>query len=653
MLTHRNNRCGVETSRERAAALATASSPSPGRRILGPALHRALVLGLMALGAVGVVGVGPSAVARQEAVAPAAPATPAALELPEAMAAFQRVSDWMKHAKVQEQELPDSGHIRLASVVVRLDGRVIGRGWLQGETGVVAGAAKRALALVESGQPAPKDLLAENFTAQDRQRSVVSAEFAGEYIPISPKTYDEVDRDLAPGIDGVAVRIGERFEAVFPEYMLAMRMSPGDALASAIARAADDPSAGLRVDPKGQPADAATNRGAVFYRFRPVQIAEVGGVARFLYRGDDIFRESEVTTPLLRDYAHKLATYLLNQRATPDPDAPQGQQALFRGAALPAQGRYETPFAGDAEQAACAWALLHYELLDLNDTHSGEAAALSVLSQLSRPSAGSAEPRFLASIGATAMWAVLAAEARYAFPASDPPNTEPRPEWKACRERLVSLCNNMDAIPPGQRGLIACALARVAAAEHSDILRQGARLAAAAVFERTPPAQMPAEMPWLGWTLLENAPAAQPVDAAPALREFRDLCYKHQLSPTTVSPETRDMSGGIMLAGNTLYPTWFSTRPLAFVCTMLGDARLTSPDERAKEMARLIPSLRYLRQLAADEAIARLHAHPAQTQWGVRAAMWDLRQPPEAAAMTLVAVCEALQSLDAIAGGTK
>src|ERR1043165_9443278 len=191
-----------------------------------------------------------------------------------AMEAFQRVRDWAARGEVGNTEnLPIA---RLASVVIRLDGRVVGKAWSEASEGALADAARHAIASAHGAMPKAKDLISETAESPSREALRVSIELAPEMTPISPRTYDDVDRDLAPGLDGVAVRIGEHFEAVFPESMLVLRLSPGDALSAAVARAANDPTVGLRVDPKGQPADIARERGAVFYRFRTVQVADIG-----------------------------------------------------------------------------------------------------------------------------------------------------------------------------------------------------------------------------------------------------------------------------------------------------------------------------------------------------------------------------------------
>ncbi len=93
-------------------------------------------------------------------------------------------------------------------------------------------------------------------------------------------------------------------------------------------------------------------------------------------------------------------------------------------------------------------------------------------------------------------------------------------------------------------------------------------------------------------------------------------------------------------------PTWQSARPLAFVATMLGDPRLTDSGEVVKEQARLLPSLRFLKQLDADGAAGQMFLTPDRARGGIRAAVWDQRQPADATSLTLLTVCEALRALD-------
>ncbi|MFN7440371.1 MAG: hypothetical protein ACK5TV_09295, partial [Phycisphaerales bacterium] len=95
-------------------------------------------------------------------------------------------------------------------------------------------------------------------------------------------------------------------------------------------------------------------------------------------------------------------------------------------------------------------------------------------------------------------------------------------------------------------------------------------------------------------------------------------------------------------------PTWQAARPIAFIATMLGDPRLTAPDERSRELVRLLTSLRFLRQLQADDSTAWMQALPGSARGGIRSAPWDQRMPVDATAITLMAITESIRSLDAL-----
>jgi hypothetical protein len=107
------------------------------------------------------------------------------------------------------------------------------------------------------------------------------------------------------------------------------------------------------------------------------------------------------------------------------------------------------------------------------------------------------------------------------------------------------------------------------------------------------------------------------------------------------------LGGSVFTKGEgTPLPTWECVRPIAFIATMLGDDRLTEPAERQQETFHLLLALRYLRQLQADESCGWLYPHPEQARGGVRASTCDHTMPPDATSLTLMAVCEAIKSLE-------
>jgi hypothetical protein len=103
--------------------------------------------------------------------------------------------------------------------------------------------------------------------------------------------------------------------------------------------------------------------------------------------------------------------------------------------------------------------------------------------------------------------------------------------------------------------------------------------------------------------------------------------------------DARDASG---IAG----PTWSTARPVAFAAAMLRDERLTDADELYPQLSKLLPSMRFLRQLSIDDASAFACPQPKRAMWGVRVSPWDQRQPIESSAMALLAVSEAVTSIE-------
>jgi hypothetical protein len=164
-------------------------------------------------------------------------------------------------------------------------------------------------------------------------------------------------------------------------------------------------------------------------------------------------------------------------------------------------------------------------------------------------------------------------------------------------------------------------------------------------------------MPWLGSAELRLAElkGQRDVPAAVALRQMRKMMWEHQVGPMDDSAmESKggglDAVGGIVfsarVAGSPGRPTWNTARPLAFTATMLGDPRLTDTAERNLELARVLAGLRFLRQLEADDFTAWMYPNRSRSRGGVRIAQWDQRMPPDASAMSLLAVCETIKYLD-------
>jgi hypothetical protein len=122
--------------------------------------------------------------------------------------------------------------------------------------------------------------------------------------------------------------------------------------------------------------------------------------------------------------------------------------------------------------------------------------------------------------------------------------------------------------------------------------------------------------------------------------------WKHHLKSEYSRGEADDLIGGIVFttSANPL-PTAQSVRPVLALARMGRDRRVTTEAEWVKELSRLLSGVRFLRQLAVDESAG--YACPeGRGLWGVRGSLWDQRQPAEATALTLWAVCEVLDGVE-------
>lgn len=567
------------------------------------------------------------------------------------MRLYQRLDGWVRGWSVPGENDagggPDVAGLSAAAVTLRYDGEVVGRGVdVSGGVRSLALAAAQAMSAARAKLPIERDALFEQHLRAAAGRMTISLEVAGPWVPIAPAEWSDAAAELAPGLDGAAARLGARAGAVFPSMMLASNMDPGRGLASAVSRATDD--ATLILKPPGE---LAQELGATFYRFRTAHLAQPGPgeVPVFLRRGGRTIELRELDEAELRRWADGLADNLMKRRW------PGVEKYGLQGTYDPVSGKYEASHASPADQALVAVSLVQYGEtpgMDSAASHRARTAAAAILADLGTVEEGESgledDPAAhglawvaLRAVGADAPDAVLA-EATAHGPAL---------------RRMFGLydANLRQAMEdrPSRAAVTVWALARrcVERAEAEPVVEARLR----ALYRDVEPGQLASLMPWLGWSELawarfEKEPGVPPtISAAVALREMRTLMWEHQLRAEDLPFDQRDLAGGIVFtAARHPAPNWHSARPLAFVATMLSDPRLTDEKETTREIVRLLASLRFLRQLSAGEAEGCLYADSARARWGVRVSLWDQRMPVDATAMTLMAVCETLRSLDAL-----
>ncbi len=469
----------------------------------------------------------------------------------------------------------------------------------------------------------------------------LSVELAGPFTPLSVVELLNPAAEIQPGLTGIAARTQAEWAFVFPSELAASGTAPGVKLAAMAASLLGEPTLGVELL-----TDLAQHRGVSFYRFEVVHVAGVGGGVGmgaegspvFLTRGNRIVEQNEVTTASLIRFAEGMVGHIAATRI--GGDAGLGLMGTINGA----RGNADPAVAAPMQQALVALALVRLaqtQKMPAATRDRARSLALAIVKDLARVEPGEFAPAE-DGVAAAVLWVVLTEL-----------GTTDAPELRALLETCESmLAAHAAAVPVERQGTVSDAVLVWALAERAARTgrdREFAERELRSLVRQTPRGGMVGLMPWIGWAELTLAGDEGPIPSAVVLREARDVVWTHQLTLRDTGAAERDLRGGIVFtAGGLSLPTWNTARPVAFLATMLGDPRLTTAQEMPGEVGRLIDAMRFLQQLSAGEAVCAFSPRPELVRGGIRAAVWDPRQPPEATALTLLAVVELLDSLDTL-----
>ncbi len=616
------------------------------------------------------VGVAAAASAGAEVAQPRAESAPGQRAAAEesapadAMAAYRTIRTWLDGWGLPSAPAPgDLPDCLGAAVLLRYDGRVIGRGTeMPADAGLTAAdrdaspgrtifrAAQTAFAEADRRVPLPRDATRGQAAGEVGRRVLLSVELCGQPTPVDAATFAALDELLAPGIDGLVLRQGGRAVAMSPAAMLAANLVPSEAARGLAAQLLADPVLAL------QELEALKARAKVsVLRFRTVHLAQAapGAEPVFLTRGQVVVPLRSVNAGTLVAAAESLVLHLAGRLH--DPDAEDAALGL-RGTYLPwadggrggvALGRYQPAAAPPHEQGLAAFAL-------------ARAARCTALSERVRARAAETVERLLHALADVAVdedapWdnASAAALTLLALRATDA--AADAAVWRAdLRSRCAAAVggawdDKAAAFAPaatGIEGVIALTLVREGA--------PAARAAVAATFERTPGNRLVAQWPWIGWAALElgGGPIEQSAERAAwvqRLRAARAELWANQLLAHEADAESGDMAGGVAFASaaGRAPPTWQCLRPMAFAASAWRDPVFTPEAERTTALVPLLWSGRYLLQLQAGPATGWMQCDPAAARGGVRSAVWDQTMPADASAMGLLVVVELCDTLRA------
>lgn len=557
------------------------------------------------------------------AVAPAPTPEVPAVGPADAMDAFNTARRWVSNWDVPADP-PNTGP-RCAGIAVtlRLLGEIVGRGVdTSGQPDSLWRATRAALREAQQRLPIDNDALAEQRRREIASEVVLSVELAAELLPLRASTYDEIDATVSPGLDAIAVRLADRTEMIFPDSMLSGRTTPGDAAASLVGRLLRDPAKGLRIDRDAQPARVSERHGLSFFRVRVLHVRQSSGQAAglFMHRGGRVVETSELTAVALREFAEGLASHLLLRRW------PGAEPFGLRGQYNPIADRFEAPIAGPAEQAMIVLALQRASrtpAISRDLALRCEEAASAIQISLAQAEKGETPP-WEDAVGSLLFLATI-------------PDGDPSPQLADAIERCLATASKDT---PLAIGALLPLSSRLTSPDQ-------ARATLDAVYASSPEGALAQHMPWAVLGERRLAPDALPTQQRDLLRAFRDKAYAFALPADAVGEDGRDLVGGFVFPGaRSPMPTAQSARVVAGLAAILRDRSLTPDAELATELVRILPTVRFLRQLAGDDAHAGLFRNPANARFGIRSSPFDQSMPGEASALTLMALCDLLDAVD-------
>lgn len=572
----------------------------------------------------------------QTSLAAAAPPLPAAADC---IATFNTLATWVRAWDVSHDAKPiDPAGTTGACVTLRLGGRVLGRGTSVSDDGsTVWRAARDAYVQAVESLPVEDDALRTRRVEEMTPRITLDLQLAGALTPMLVEDDAGVATQVSPGIDGVAVRVGSRIDAVFPGAMLSTGTSSVDALRVAMSR--------LNLPPRPLP-ELRKATGLTIYRFPVRHLAQPREQAppEFLYRGSRTIALTEVTGVRLREAAAAIANHIVSHAW------PGVEPCGMTGDYLPLTDRYEPVIAPPLEQAACAFALARYATtpgITERDASKARRFAAEIIERLAIIAPDEEDP--LATPLSAAMWLAAHHTLKHSEIAGGAPDDFVKKAQAAALSTVAledAALSWTDQAPTAGRSVIALALAL--ASRDDDAIRPIATATTRSLFRDTDAARLVSEMPWLGWAELALHTGDVELPAAVALIEMRRTTDAFRISDSDLNSAGADLVGGIIFSRSRApLPTWSTLRPLALLATMLGDPRLTKTEDVVLELSHLRPSLRYLLQLVIDDPLMHMYRDRDRSLGGVRPAVWEQSAALEPASMALLTLSEALRSMDA------
>jgi hypothetical protein len=549
----------------------------------------------------------------------------------DAETALQTVRSWVNNGMaVTEEKSTTPENISGICVVLRKNGNLLGYGEAFGENkSLLVEAATIAFAKAKKNPIIRK--LPENIQTFAFSSIGIEVGIATEYTPIPTKNLDKAAKQIRRGVDGIATRRGKIWDFRFPSHM---RLSPFRRTVNHLE--------GMCIK-VGAPAaeviahQLPTQEDITIYTVRFVSAYQHARnePIHMLYRGDELITLHHLQQTGLQRVAELLAWHVINS-VWPLED-PVG----ITGTYLPEFDRLDVVFAPTISQTMAAEALWKYAQLP-SCAHKEDAIVayvrimndLAVVNEHESPITGVAEQSFvvLASTGES----LLSKEAVSII--------------HNCKEEIIAAAKEMTSgtLVPNKifdRGILSAAIAALAKQDRS--LLPLAEKSVHVTFATTPQQHRASLIPWIIRASVTVADLGGTVDVA-SIQELRDI----SLSSQVIGDSIPDLLGGFSLQTKSGAVTDArGIRMLPMLAYLLPVETFTPRAERSAALMSMLLAARFTTQLTTTQERAGRFANPTKATGGVRSSVWDATMKPEATAMALIGITEAIQAMNRVAQG--
>ncbi|MBB6429066.1 hypothetical protein [Algisphaera agarilytica] len=489
----------------------------------------------------------------------------------------------------------------------------------------------------------------------------VQIAYGPEQIVIPTEAADDmIFARFAPGYHGLFALPGggaDGFEArqtpVWPASALASNASPQRQTLRLLTRCGLKPDDGGLL---GRPDGVTVGRFRVVHVVRPLPELPV----MRLVRGCQLLPGRFVDEQTLTDMANRVALHLYGRFI--------GVHGEVRGSYHPSRAMYRPELASDLESALASYTLLRY--VDRQKRDGNNDQFLNAMVEASQRTAERVSGRLLAAdaqpdavTSAFTLLTLLEAPAGTFAPALSERIAGLLMDMIGEDGRLLADPNNPEKALPSASGAAAlAALARWYEQTRDPQVGEVFAKALAALWEQENGRFNVSTLPWIAIAHVRSADLLEDaglLDAETRANRSKDLAAMNLLIPewqVIERPEfgPSDVEGGVALTpapeGAPPNPTWHTAQLFSFMATTLRDEQIVPGLQRPGTLVTASASARFLGQLMIDEPNCFAIRSPEEAVGGIRLSLWDNTLDIAPSAITLLALLEMRDTLEALSG---